>query len=88
MLGFFFQADIILEILIFSNLFCFERLERPLVHYLYFNINENNACSVFSAARLYQYEDLVTRAIEFTDNNALEVIQSEGFLSLPSVRCS
>lgn len=41
---------------------------------------------MFAAARLYQHKELVTEALNFTDNHALEVLQSEGFLSLSPVR--
>lgn len=40
---------------------------------------------MFAAARLYQHKELVTEALNFTDNHALEVLQSDGFLSLSPV---
>jgi len=40
---------------------------------------------MFAAARLYQHKELVTEALNFIDYHALEVLQSEAFLSLSSV---
>jgi len=40
---------------------------------------------MFAAARLYQQEDLVIEALNFIDSHALEVLQSESFLSLSPV---
>jgi len=40
---------------------------------------------MFAAARLYQHKELVIEALNFTDCHALEVLQSEAFLSLSLV---
>lgn len=40
---------------------------------------------MFAAARLYQHKELVIEALNFIDYHALEVLQSEAFLSLSSV---
>jgi len=40
---------------------------------------------MFAAARLYQHKELVVETLNFTDNHALEVLQSEAFLSLSPV---
>lgn len=43
---------------------------------------------MFAAARLYQHKDLVTETLNFTDNHALEVLQSDAFLNLSNVSCT
>ncbi|XP_025418018.1 BTB/POZ domain-containing protein 9 isoform X3 [Sipha flava] len=78
------QDEVILEIFSLSNLYGFTNLELSLSKYLRSNINVCNVCSLFSEARLYQHKDLIIEALNFIDNHALEVIQSEGFLSLSS----
>lgn len=60
-------------------------MELSLCKYLRSNINVYNVCSMFAAARLYQQEDLVIEALNFIDSHALEVLQSESFLSLSPV---
>ncbi|VVC26833.1 Hypothetical protein CINCED_3A008510 [Cinara cedri] len=76
------KDEVILEIFSLSNLFGFTNLELSLSKYLRSNINVYNVCSMFAAARLYQHKALVTETLNFTDNHALEVLQSEAFLSL------
>lgn len=43
---------------------------------------------MFAAARLYQHKELVIETMNFTDNHALEVLQSDAFLSLSNVSCT
>lgn len=40
---------------------------------------------MFAIAHLYQHKQLVIETLNFTDNHALEVLQSEAFLSLSPV---
>lgn len=40
---------------------------------------------MFAAAHLYQHKELVVETLNFTDNHALEVLQSDAFLSLSPV---
>lgn len=42
---------------------------------------------MFAAARLYQHKELVIETLNFIDNHALEVLQSEAFLFLSPVSC-
>lgn len=77
-----------MEIFSLSNLFGFTNLELSLSKYLRSNINVYNVCSMFAAARLYQHKDLVTETLNFTDNHALEVLQSDAFLNLSNVSCT
>lgn len=42
---------------------------------------------MFAAARLYQHNDLVIETLKFIDNHAMEILLSEGFLSLSPVSC-
>ncbi|XP_025196538.1 BTB/POZ domain-containing protein 9-like isoform X2 [Melanaphis sacchari] len=76
------KDEVILEIFSLSNLFGFTNLELSLCKYLRSNINVYNVCSMFAAARLYQHKELVVEALNFIDSHALEVLQSESFLSL------
>lgn len=41
---------------------------------------------MFATAHLYQHKELVIETLNFTDNHALEVLQSEAFLSLSPVK--
>lgn len=75
-----------MEIFSLSNLYGFTNLELSLSKYLRSNINVYNVCHMFVVARLYQSTELVTEVLNFIDNHALQVLQSEGFLSLLPVR--
>ncbi|XP_050426400.1 BTB/POZ domain-containing protein 9-like [Adelges cooleyi] len=78
------KNNTILELFSISDFYGFPNLQQILSEYLHRNINVHNACSLFVGACLYQYNKLKDESLDFIENHALEVLQSEDFLSLTS----
>ncbi|XP_050427020.1 BTB/POZ domain-containing protein 9-like [Adelges cooleyi] len=74
----------VFEFIRISDFFGFPNLKLPIYEYLKSNIDVNNVCSFFAFTRRYPYKELVDESLNFIDKNALEVMQKEDFLSLPS----
>ncbi|XP_050435394.1 BTB/POZ domain-containing protein 9-like [Adelges cooleyi] len=76
------EDEVILELFTISDYFSFPNLQYSLSEHLRRNIRINNACSMFTVARLYQHKQLVFEILDFIITHALDVLQSKDFLSL------
>ncbi|XP_050435259.1 BTB/POZ domain-containing protein 9-like isoform X1 [Adelges cooleyi] len=76
------KSNIILELLILSNVWRFENLQFSLSEYLCNNIDVHIVSSLFSVALFYQLKELEDASINFIDIHTLDVLQSKDSLSL------
>ncbi|XP_050435389.1 BTB/POZ domain-containing protein 9-like [Adelges cooleyi] len=77
------ESNVIFELLILSNLWCFTNLQFSLSEYVYNNIDVDNVCSLFVVASYYQLKELEDASINFIATQPLNVLQSKesSFLS-------
>ena len=57
-------------------------LQQAIITYLKATLSGSNVCYVYNVASFYQLKDLCSACSAFVDLHALEVMKSEGFLSL------
>ncbi|XP_050439588.1 BTB/POZ domain-containing protein 9-like [Adelges cooleyi] len=79
------KVEEVLELIRISDLFHVLTLNTSLNEYLKKDIEVDNVCSYFNMTRLYQCTQQEVESLNFIENNALRVLQSEDFLSLSSV---
>ncbi|XP_050435403.1 BTB/POZ domain-containing protein 9-like [Adelges cooleyi] len=71
------ESNIILELLILSNLWGFTNLHFLLSEYVCNNIDVDNVCSLFAVASYYQLKELEDASINFIATQPLDVLQSK-----------
>ncbi|XP_050426587.1 uncharacterized protein LOC126836909 [Adelges cooleyi] len=74
----------VFELLKISDYFDIPNLKLSLHEYLQRSFNVQNVCSFFAMARLYQYKELQVESLNLIENNVLDILKSEDFLSLTS----
>ena len=72
----------ILHLLGLTNKYDFAMLQQAIITYLKATLSGSNVCYVYNVASFYQLKDLCSACSAFVDLHALEVMKSEGFLSL------
>ena len=72
----------ILHLLGLTNKYDFAMLQQAIITYLKATLSGLNVCYVYNVANFYQLKDLCSACSAFVDLHALEVMSSEGFLSL------
>ena len=65
-----------------TNKYDFAMLQQAIITYLKATLSGSNVCYVYNVASFYQLKDLCSACSAFVDLHALEVMKSEGFLSL------
>ncbi|XP_050426639.1 BTB/POZ domain-containing protein 9-like [Adelges cooleyi] len=76
------EGEEVFELLRISDYFGISNLKLPLHEYLKSTINVENSWSFLAMTRIYKYNELEVESLDFIENNALGVLQSENFLSL------
>ena len=74
--------QVILHLLGLTNKYDFAMLQQAIITYLKATLSGSNVCYVYNVASFYQLKDLCSACSAFVDLHALEVMKSEGFLSL------
>ncbi|XP_050435402.1 BTB/POZ domain-containing protein 9-like [Adelges cooleyi] len=77
------ESNVIFELVILSNLWCFTNLQFSLSEYVCNNIDVDNVCSLFAVASYYQLKELEDASINFIATQPLDILQSKesSFLS-------
>ncbi len=75
-----------MEVLGLAHRYGFVELESSISDYLKAVLNIRNVCLIFDIASMYNLKSLCKTCCEFMDRNASDIIQSENFFSLSSVR--
>lgn len=60
-------------------------LQQAVMAYLKATLNESNVCMIYNVASFYQLKELSEACSNFVDMHALDVMKSEGFLSLSQI---
>ncbi|XP_050431139.1 BTB/POZ domain-containing protein 9-like [Adelges cooleyi] len=76
------ESNVILELLILSNIWRFTNLQFSLSEYLCNHINVDSVSALFVVAFYYQLKELEVASINFIEIHALDVLQSEDSQSL------
>ncbi|KAI8480542.1 PREDICTED: BTB/POZ domain-containing protein 9-like [Branchiostoma belcheri] len=76
------KEENILDVLGLAHKYGFLELEASISDYLRAILNIRNVCMVYDVATLYSLLSLCHTCCEFMDKNALEVLNSDGFLTL------
>ncbi|XP_050433484.1 BTB/POZ domain-containing protein 9-like [Adelges cooleyi] len=79
------ESNIILELLILSNVWRFTNLQFSITEYLRRNINVHNVSSLFAVALYYQLKELEVDALSYMVTHVKDVLQSEDSVSLTPV---
>jgi len=79
---------VILHLLGLANKYDFGALQQAIVAYLKATLNERNVCEIYNVASFYQLKELSEACSCFVDLHAMEVMKSDGFLSLSQTALS
>jgi len=79
------QEEVLLEVLGLANQYGFVELQSAMSEYLKAVLNIRNVCLIFDIASMYGLHSLCETCCQFMDHNAVEILQSEGFLALSPV---
>lgn len=74
-----------LEILGLANQYGFVELQGAMSEHLKAILNIRSVCMIFDMANMYSLRSLCETCCQFMDHNAVEILHSEGFLSLSPV---
>ncbi|XP_050435258.1 BTB/POZ domain-containing protein 9-like isoform X2 [Adelges cooleyi] len=76
------ESNVVLELLILSNVYQFSNLQFSLTEYLLSNTDVHNVSTLLAVALYYQIKELEIGSLNFIDFYVLDVLQSEDSLSL------
>ena len=76
------HLQIILDLLGLANKYDFAPLQTAIMAFLRATLSISNVCLVYNVANFYQLKDLCFACSTYVDAHAVEVMKSDGFLSL------
>ncbi|KAK6037096.1 BTB And Kelch [Cooperia oncophora] len=71
-----------MDILGLAHKYGFVKLQNAIADYLKAILNNKNLCTIFNISQLYSLNDLTEYCLVFADQNASEVLTTQGFLQL------
>ncbi|WKY10431.1 hypothetical protein Q1695_002638 [Nippostrongylus brasiliensis] len=77
-----YKEEQVMEILGLAHKYGFVKLENAIADYLKAILNNKNLCTIFNISQLYYLSDLTEYCLVFADQNASEVLATQGFLQL------
>ncbi|VDO78593.1 unnamed protein product [Heligmosomoides polygyrus] len=72
----------VMDILGLAHKYGFIKLQNAIADYLKAILNNKNLCTIFNISQLYFLSDLTEYCLVFADQNASEVLNTQGFLQL------
>ncbi|KAK6755506.1 hypothetical protein RB195_014088 [Necator americanus] len=77
-----YKEEQVMEILGLAHKYGFVKLQNAIADYLKAILNNKNLCTIFNISQLYCLNDLTEYCLVFADQNASEVLTTQGFLQL------
>uniref|UniRef100_A0A1I7XLL1 BTB domain-containing protein n=1 Tax=Heterorhabditis bacteriophora TaxID=37862 RepID=A0A1I7XLL1_HETBA len=77
-----YREDQVMDILGLAHKYGFIKLQNAVADYLKAILNNKNLCHIFNISQLYMLHDLTEYCLVFADQNASEVLSTQGFLQL------
>ncbi|XGW01891.1 hypothetical protein V3C99_014181 [Haemonchus contortus] len=77
-----YKEEQVMEILGLAHKYGFVELQNAIADYLKAILNNKNLCTIFNISQLYFLNDLTEYCLVFADQNASEVLTTQGFLQL------
>ncbi|PIO76423.1 BTB/POZ domain protein [Teladorsagia circumcincta] len=77
-----YKEEQVMDILGLAHKYGFVKLQNAIAEYLKAILNNKNLCTIFNISQLYFLNDLTEYCLVFADQNASEVLTTQGFLQL------
>ncbi|VDM64720.1 unnamed protein product [Angiostrongylus costaricensis] len=77
-----YKEEQVMEILGLAHKYGFVKLQNAIADYLKAILNNKNLCTIFNISQLYFLNDLTEYCLVFADQNATEILTTQGFLQL------
>lgn len=77
-----YKEEQVMDILGLAHKYGFIKLQNAIADYLKAILNNKNLCTIFNISQLYFLSDLTEYCLVFADQNASEVLNTQGFLQL------